>query len=105
MSALLAFLMTALQLGVLAAAYAMEMQGLFADMAVYGAPFYLIMNLFNPGSPLTGGPPVYLAFLLFHAVKYLCLFHARITQALPGLTRAAIGLEILYLTISGYYIY
>jgi hypothetical protein len=104
MSAFLALFMTFLELALIGYAFATQTQGLFSDMVIYGSPFYLLMNIFNAGSPFTDGPKIYLAFFLFHVIKYIMLLRARLVDEAPAKTMLAIIFEGIYLCISGYYL-
>ncbi|MBY0406299.1 MAG: hypothetical protein K2Q01_01290 [Rickettsiales bacterium] len=104
MSAFFAILMTFLELAATALAYVTHNEPLFSDMVLNGSPLYLIMNIFNPGSPIIDGKPIYLAFLIFHMLKYVFIVRARIVDEHPGMTMSAIALEAIYLAICGYYI-
>ncbi len=105
MSAFFAIIFTFLELALTGYAYVARAQGLFSDMVINGSPFYLLMNIFNPGSPLIDGPPIYKLFLGFHIIKYFCLFRARLVDELPRMAMTAIFFEIAYLGISAYYLY
>lgn len=105
MSAVIALLLTLLELSLTGYAYVTRTQGLFSDMVINGSPFYLVMNLFNPGSPFIDGKPVYMVFFIAHVIKYLCIFRAKIVDEMPRMTVIAILFEIIYLSISAYYLY
>ena len=105
MSAFFAITMTFLELALTGYAYVTRTQGLFSDMVINGSPFYLIMNIFNPGSPFIDGPKIYMGFFIFHVLKYFAIFRARIVDELPRTTMTAIFFEIAYLSISAYYLY
>jgi hypothetical protein len=103
MSAFFAVLMTMLQLIATGYAYVTQNEPLFADMAVNGHPINLMMNLFNPGSPIIDGKPIYLAFLMFHILKYGIILRSRIVDDHPQKTLIAILFEAVYLSIGAYY--
>lgn len=105
MSAFFAVVMTFLELALTGYAFFTRTQGLFSDMVINGAPFYLVMNLFNPGSPFIDGKPIYMVFFGFHVVKYFAIFRAKILDEHPGMALTAIFFEIAYLSISAYYLY
>lgn len=105
MSGFFAFLFTALQIVGLVLAYFMQWQALFTDLAINGSPFYLIMNLFNNDSAILGGPRIYLAFFVFHIVKYLCIVRAKFVESQAELLPFTIGFEIVYLCVNAYYLY
>ena len=105
MSPVFALILTALEVSLTAFAYLTRTQGMFADVVIYGSPFYLVMNAFKPGSPFTDGPKIYLVYAAFHVVKYITLFRARLSDELRAASRTAIVLEIAYLAISAYYLY
>ncbi|NBO18776.1 MAG: hypothetical protein EBV03_06040 [Proteobacteria bacterium] len=104
MTAYLAVFMTLGQLIAIAAAFFLKNDALFSDMVINGSPFYLVMNLFNRDSAFKG-PGIYMVFLGFHVVKYLCIWRAKVSEEHPDLSVLSIGAEILYLCISGYYLY
>jgi hypothetical protein len=104
MAALLAFLITALELGVVAGGYLLESHSLLYNALVYGSPFYLLMNLLGGESALTSGNPLYLGLLAFHVVKYIIIFRAQLSGERPALRWLAILFEAAYLVLSSYYI-
>ncbi len=105
MSAFFAVLFTFLEVAVTAFSYLTRAQAMFADMVIYGSPFYLLMNAFNPGSPFINGPKIYLAYFVFHVLKYFAIFRSRIVDEYPRMWVTAVFFEIIYLATSAYYLY
>ena len=72
---------------------------------IHGSPITLAINLFNQGSALLETTPIIVVLLVFHILKYACIFKAQVSEDRNGGLMTAILLEILYLAYSGYLLY
>ncbi len=100
----LAFLITALEVAIVAGGFFLESQHIVYTALIYGSPFYIVMTILGPDSVLSSGNPIFLALFAFHILKYFIIFRAQISDAPNMLRYLAIGLEGIYLVVSGYYI-
>jgi hypothetical protein len=105
MYSLIALLLTLLELGVAAGAFLLHFALIFSYVVVYGSPINLIMNLSNASSAWVDRNPIYLAFAVFHSIKYFCYFKARFLEGSNDKCTLAATLEAIYLVLSAYYTY
>ena len=100
-----AFLLTSLEMGIVILGYAIHSQPIFSNMVVYGSPFYMAMNLFGSNSLLADYNPLYIGFALFHIIKYVTIFRAQMVDDSNMLRHMAVLFEVIYLALSGYYLF
>jgi len=103
MYSLIAFLFALAEIVAIAVSYAMHFQAVFANVVVYGSPFYMIMHLLSSDSAIMEKNPIYLLFAAFHLIKYFAFFQAQIKEDGGFLRTGAILMEALYLAASAYY--
>ena len=103
MYTIIVFLCTLAEISALAAGYLLHSQAIFINVAVYGSPFYMVMNLLNRNSPFFETNPIYIGFAVFHLIKYAAFCRSQATEDRNFLRSAAIFMEAAYLAIGGYY--
>lgn len=91
------------QLVFIAASYALGAQVAFSIAVLYGSPPYLILNLFNEESAFTGNTLLFVALIIYHVLKYLCIFLAQRSGYVGRYFYAGIAMEVCYLAITSYY--
>ncbi|MFW0777788.1 MAG: hypothetical protein ACN2B6_08745 [Rickettsiales bacterium] len=97
------FALTIIQLLIMGISYAMSSAEIFYNMAVYGAPFYLLMNMLGNASAFLDSNPLYLGMAAYHFVKYCIFFLAQRNEGFSFMMIAAILFEAIYLCTSAYY--
>lgn len=104
MYSIFAFIFTTLEMGAVLTGFALQNQLIFYNMLVYGSPFYLIQHAIGPGSIINEKNPIYIAFTLFHLIKYFVIFQAQRMDEPNIMRRSAILFEGLYVALSTYYL-
>jgi hypothetical protein len=104
MYSIFAFLLTTIEMGAVLAGFALQNQLIFFNMLVYGSPFYLIQHSIGPSSIINEKNPIYIAFLVFHVVKYFVIFQAQRLDEPNIMRRSAILFEGIYIALSTYYL-
>ena len=103
MYSLIVFLFTLAEVIAAAASYALQSQVIFANVVVYGSPFYLVMHLLSGDSAILAKNPLYISFAAFHLIKYFAFFQAQLKDDGGFLRIGAVLMEALYLATSAYY--
>ena len=103
MSAILAFIITLGELGIVIGSALLQSHNTLYTALVYGSPFYLVMNLLNADSAFLDKNPLYMGLLAFHIIKYFIIFRAQMGDDYIALRRGAILMEAAYLGLSAYY--
>lgn len=100
----LIFLLTLLQLAVVAGSYVTQDNAIFLTAIYYGSPFYLLMTLISPESVFLDKNPLYLVIFGFHVVKYFLFFKAQYIDDGNFRRTMAVVLEGIYLGLCAYYL-
>jgi len=100
----LAFLFTTIEMAAAIIGYAMQSQLIFYNVLVYGSPFFMLQNAFTSGSIIREQNPIYWGFLVFHLIKYFCIFRAQFIEDSNVLRTSALIFEALYIALSSYYL-
>ncbi len=97
------FLLTLLEVVITFTSYAIS-KSVFTMVAIYGSPFYLLMNVFGSDSVIHTGNPLYLGMFIFHIMKYFALFYAQVAGDRGKLFWTAVIFESSYLAMCAYHI-
>lgn len=100
----LAFLLTAIEIGAVAAGFALQSQAIVYDTLIYGSPFYLIQHAVGADSLLHEKNPLYLAFAAFHIVKYGIIIQSQRREDRNIMRNLALLFEAGYVGLSAYYL-
>jgi hypothetical protein len=98
------FLLTLLQLIIVAGSYTLQVQGVFLTAIYYGSPFYLLMTMISPESIFSDKNPLYLVIFGYHVIKYFLFFKAQYIDDGNWRRTLAVIMEGIYLGACAYYL-